>query len=264
MRLEAMGIGRGCRLRRALIGTIWAPCVLSGCTVGPDYVKPTVATPAAYKEAQPGSDVWKVATPGDSLKRSKWWEIFGDAQLNALVEQVNISNQDLKVAQANYQQARALAQQARAGYFPTVTVGAAAARVRQSANVPARTTTTVGPNNDFLAPLDVSWEVDVWGRVRRLVESNLASAQASAADLETVRLSLQSELAADYFALRGLDAESRLLEQTLVAYQKALELTQNRYTGGVSSQTDVAQAETQLKTTRAQYSELGSSTPSLC
>jgi len=252
-----MGMGRGCRLRRTLIGTIWAPCVLSGCTVGPDYVKPTVATPAAYKEAQPGSDVWKVATPSDTLKRSKWWEIFGDAQLNALAEQVNVSNQDLKVAQANYQQARALAQQARAGYFPTVTVGAAAVRLRQSANVPARTTTTIGPYNDFAAPLDVSWEVDVWGRVRRQVESSQASAQASAADLENVRLSLQSELAADYFALRGLDAESRLLEQTLVAYQKALELTQNRYTGGVSSQTDVAQAETQLKTTRAQYIELG-------
>lgn len=242
---------------RALIFCV--PCVLCACTVGPDYVKPTVATPAAYKEAQPGSAVWKVATPSDALKRGKWWEIFGDTQLNALAEQVNVSNQDLKVAQANYQQARALAQQARAAYFPTVTVGAnsVAARVRQSANVPARTNVTVGPFSEFIAPLDVSWEVDVWGRVRRQVESSQASAQASAADLENVRLSLQSELAADYFALRGLDAESRLLEQTLVAYQKALELTQNRYTGGVSSQTDVAQAETQLKTTRAQYIELG-------
>src|SRR5262249_12138836 len=189
MRLEGGTMGRR-RLGRALIGIIWAPCLVCGCTVGPDYVKPTVATPAAYKEAQPGSDVWKVATPSDALKRGKWWEIFGDAQLNALAEQVNVSNQDLKVAQANYQQARALAQQARAGYFPTVTVGAntVAARVRQSANVPARTNVTVGPFNDFIAPLDVSWEVDVWGRVRRQVESSQASAQGSAADLENVRL----------------------------------------------------------------------------
>src|SRR5215470_14724045 len=173
-------MGRRMSAARALI--FCGPCVLCACTVGPDYVKPTVATPAAYKEAQPGSDVWKVATPSDALKRSKWWEIFGDAQLNALAEQVNVSNQDLKVAQANYQQARALAQQARAAYFPTVTVGAntVAARVRQSANVPGRTNVTVGPFSDFVAPLDVSWEVDVWGRVRRQVESSQASAQASA------------------------------------------------------------------------------------
>lgn len=240
-----------------LIGLTWVSYVLCSCTVGPDYVKPDVQTPSAFKEAQAGSSTWKVATPSDMKNRGGWWEIFGDPQLDTLEHQVNVSNQSLKVAEANYRQARALVQQARAGYFPTVTVGAAALRSRQSANVPARTTATIGPHNDFLLPLDVSWEVDVWGRVRRLVESSQAGAQASAADLETVRLSVQSELAADYFALRGLDAESQLLEQTLVAYRKALELTQNRYAGGIASRADVAQAETQLKTTRAQYIELG-------
>jgi NodT family efflux transporter outer membrane factor (OMF) lipoprotein len=240
-----------------LIGLTWAPCILCACTVGPDYVKPDVQTPSAYKEAQAGDSTWKVAAPSDVKNRGKWWEIFADPQLDALEAQVNVSNQDLKVAEANYRQARALVQQARAGYFPTVTVGAAAVRSRESANVPARSTATIGPNSDFLLPLDVSWEADVWGRIRRLVESSQASAQASAADLETVRLSLQSELAADYFALRGLDAEGQLLEQTLVAYRKALELTQNRYAGGIASRADVAQAETQLKTTRAQYIDLG-------
>jgi NodT family efflux transporter outer membrane factor (OMF) lipoprotein len=242
---------------RRLMWLGWAAGVLYGCTVGPDYVKPKVQTPAAYKEATQEGSPWKVATPRDATSRGNWWEVFGDAQLNALEAQINISNQDLKVAESNYRQARALVQQARSGYFPTVTGGAAALRYRQSANVPGRTGQTIGPNNDFLLPLDVSWEVDLWGRIRRSVESSQASAQASAAELETVRLSLQSELAADYFELRGLDAERQLLEQTLVAYRKALELTQNRYSGGIASQADVSLAETQLKTTLAQAIELG-------
>ena len=241
--------------------TLWASSVLAvfgGCTVGPDYVKPpSVQTPAAYKEGTPATGPWKIATPSDTVQLGQWWKVFGDRQLDALEEQVSVSNQNLKVAEANYQQARALAQQARAGFFPTVTAGAAAVRLRQSANVPARTTATIGPNNDFLLPLDVSWELDVWGRVRRLVEASKASAQASAADLANVRLSLQSELASDYFAVRGLDAEIQLLEQTLVAYRKALELTKNRYSGGIASQADMALAETQLTTTRAQAIELG-------
>ncbi len=231
--------------------------VLGACTVGPDYVKPKIQTPATYKEGTQESSPWKVATPRDATNRGNWWEVFGNAQLNELEAQINVSNQDLKVAESNYRQARALVQQARAGYFPTVTAGAAAVRYRQSANVPARTAQTIGPNNDFLLPLDVSWELDLWGRIRRSVESSQAAAQASAAELETVRLSLQSELAADYFELRGLDAEKQLLEQTLVAYRKALELTQNRYSGGIASQADVALAETQLKTTLAQTIELG-------
>jgi NodT family efflux transporter outer membrane factor (OMF) lipoprotein len=242
---------------RKLIWIAWVPYALAACTVGPDYVKPDAQTPAAFKEVPKEDSPWKVASPRDAIHRGSWWEIFGDAQLNELAAQINISNQNLKVAESNYRQARALAQQARSGYFPTVTGGATAQRYRQSANVPARTAQTVGPNNDFLLPLDVSWEIDLWGRIRRSVESSQASAQASAADLETVRLSLQSELASDYFELRGLDAERKLLEQTLVAYRKALELTQNRFSGGIASQADVALAETQLNTTLAQTIELG-------
>ena len=232
-------------------------CTLCACTVGPDYVKPSVATPASFKEAAPADAQWKLAAPSDASRRGQWWKVFGDPQLDALEAQVSVSNQNLKAAEAQYREARALAQQARAGYYPTVTAGVGAARYRASANVPGKTAATIGPNNDFLLPLDVSWEPDLWGRVRRSVESGVASAQASAADVETVRLSLQSELAADYFELRGLDAEIGLLEQTLVAYRKALELTQSRYSGGVASQTDVAQAETQLKTTQAQAIDLG-------
>jgi NodT family efflux transporter outer membrane factor (OMF) lipoprotein len=257
MRWWLSGAGLTGAHRAKLMWAGWLPCVLCACTVGPDYVKPVVQTPTEYKEAALASGPWKVATPRDATSRGKWWAIFGDPQLDALEEQVSVSNQDLKAAEAHYREARALAQQARAGYFPTATVGAAALRYRQSANVPGRTSTTIGPNNDFLLPLDVSWELDLWGRIRRSVESSVASAQASGADLETVRLSLQSELAADYFELRGLDAESQLLEQTLVAYRKALELTQNRYSGGIASQVDVALAETQLKTTLAQAIELG-------
>ena len=254
---ELRSVGASGAQARRLMWLGWMPYVLCACTVGPDYVRPTVQTPATYKETAQESGAWKVAAPGDVKSRGKWWEVFGDAELNALEEQVSVSNQSLKVAEANYAQARALAQQARAGYLPTATVGAAALRTRQSENMPARTIQTIGPTNDFLLPLDVSWEVDVWGRIHRVVESSQASAQASAADLQTVRLSVQSELSVDYFALRGLDAESQLLEQTLVAYRKALELTQNRYSGGIASQADVALAETQFTTTRAQFIDLG-------
>jgi len=254
--LPRSAVASGASAKRLLwVGCV--PCFVCACTVGPDYARPKVDTPAAFKEAPQASSPWKLASPSDTKNRGRWWEIFGDAQLNELEAQVDVANQDLKVAESNYRQARALAQQARAGYFPTVTGGAAAQRYRQSPNVPGRTTQTVGPNNDFLLPLDVSWEIDLWGRVRRSVESSQASAQASAGELETVRLSLQSELASDYFDLRGLDAERELLEQTLVAYRKALELTQNRYSGGIASQADVALAETQLKTTLAQTIELG-------
>jgi len=253
-RMSGAGAPGTKRCRRLSIGVL--ACSLCACTVGPDYVKPSAPTPANYKEAEPGS-AWKIAAPADSAKRGQWWKVFGDAQLDALEAQVTTSNQDLRAAEARYREARALAQQARAGYYPTVTAGVGAARYRASANVPGKTAATIGPNNDFLLPLDASWEPDLWGRVRRSVESGVASAQASSADVETVRLSLQAELAADYFELRGLDAEIGLLEQTLVAYRKALELTQSRYSGGVASQTDVAQAETQLKTTQAQAIDLG-------
>ena len=230
--------------------------LLCACTVGPDYVRPGVEAPAAYKEQGTAMQTWKLARPADGTSRGKWWEIFNDPELNALEEQVNISNQNLIAAEAQFRQARALVRFARAGYFPTATGGASVIRSRQSATLGQRPVAQ-GPLTDYTLPLDLSWELDVWGRVRRTVEANEASAQASAADLEAVRLALQAELVSDYFELRGLDAERQLLENTISAYQRALEVTTNRYNAGVVSKADVAQAETQLKMTQAQAIDLG-------
>ena len=221
--------------------------------VGPDYVRPTVITPDAYKE----NDGWKVAQPKDDVIRGSWWEMFGDPQLNALAAQVSVSNQNLAAAEAQYREARALVQEARAAYFPTATIGIGANRSSSS------TTTGTGPASprvtvpDYSLALDVSWEIDVWGRIRRSVESNQANAQASAADLESARLSAQAALAQDYFQLRELDAQKQLLTETVAAFEKSLELTRGLYAQGVDSEVDVVQAETQLKTTQAQLISVG-------
>ena len=229
---------------------------LPGCTVGPNYVKPTAAVPANYKEAAADGTAWKIAQPGDRASRGKWWTIYDDPLLNALQDVVTSSNQDLKIAQSRYAQARALVEGARGNYLPTVTAGASVSRFRKSGNAFGNTPASVGPANDFQLPLDVSWELDIWGRVRRAVESSEASAQAFAADLETIRLSLQAELAVNYFLLRGIDSERLLLDRTLVSYRKAHELTISRHEGGVASDADVAQAETQLRTAEAQAVDL--------
>jgi NodT family efflux transporter outer membrane factor (OMF) lipoprotein len=237
----------------SIAGLVLSACAaLPGCTVGPDYVRPAVSVPANYKEAAADGTAWKVAQPGDHVSRGKWWTVYNDPLLNALQDVLTTSNQDLVVAQSRYLQARALVASTRSGYMPTVTAGASVTRFRASANGFGTPASNVGPANAFQLPLDVSWELDVWGRVRRSVESSEASAQAFAADLETVRLSLQAELAINYFLLRGIDSERQLLDNTLVAYSKALELTVNRHEGGASSDVDVAQAETQLKTAQAQ------------
>ncbi len=235
-----------------LPGLLGMLALLAGCTVGPDYVRPTAEAPAAFKE----SEGWKVAQPQDEIPRGKWWEMFNDPQLSALVEQVDVSNQTIAVAQANFQLARALVQGARSAYFPTVGVGAAVTRSSQSSTLGSQPVAR-GVNTDYLLSGDVSWEVDLWGRVRRSVESNEASAQASAGDLQTARLSAQAELAQDYFQLRALDAERQLLEASVVAYQKSLQLTQNRYAAGVASKVDVALAQTLVKTTQAQAIDIG-------
>ncbi len=229
-------------------------CLLCACTVGPNYVKPSaVEMPVAFK----GAELWKHAQPQDGVIRDKWWEIFQDPALDALAERIEISNQSLAAAEARFRQARALVQVARSGYFPTVSAGASASRYRNSQNVPANTPSFVGPNSNFALAFDATWEPDIWGRVRRLVESSKAAAQASAADVEAVRLSMQAELAMDYFQLRGVDADRQLLDATIVAYQKALDLTQSLYKGGAASYADVAQAEAQLKSTQAQAIDLG-------
>jgi NodT family efflux transporter outer membrane factor (OMF) lipoprotein len=226
---------------------------LASCAVGPRYSRPTTPVPPTYKEEPPG---WKTAQPNDQVARGKWWEIFEDSQLNTFEEQINVSNQNLKAAVAQFEQARALVTFNRANYYPTVTAGVSASRNRQSENRGLATTLSKTNYTDLVTPVNVSYEADVFGRVRRSVETARSSAQASAGDMESVSLSLHAELAADYFQLRTFDAEERLLNDTVAAFEKALQLTQNRYRGGVASAVDVAQAQTQLETTRSQAIDL--------
>lgn len=218
--------------------------LLSACSVGPDYVRPTVATPVEFKE----SATWKVAQPRDDARRSPWWELYDDSRLNELMERVAVSNQSLKSAEAQYRQARALVRAAASGYHPQVGAGAAVDRTRGSSSMTATT---------HLLSVDASWELDLWGRVRRGVEASRAEAQATAAELESLALSLRAELATDYFQLRTIDAQIRLLDETVSSYGQYLELTRNRHEAGVVSQADVLQAETQLKNSQAQAMELG-------
>ncbi len=227
--------------------------LLAGCAVGPRYSKPATPVPPAFKEQPPVG--WKQAHPADQLLRGKWWEIFQDPQLNTLEERIQLSNQTLKTAQAQFAQARALVRYNRAGYYPTVTAGLSATENKLSHNrsfVPSKTSYP-----DYLLPLDASYEVDVWGRVRHTVEAARENAQASAADLESISLSLHAELAMDYFQMRGFDAEEDILDANVAAFEKALQLTQNRHAGGIASSVDVSQAQAQLDATRAQAVDLG-------
>jgi len=225
-----------------------------GCTVGPKYHRPPVETPPSYKEI--GN--WKTAEPSDQKLPGKWWEIFQDPQLNALEEQIDVSNQNLKAAFAQYQQARAVLRYYRADYYPTVTANPSAGRTRYSFNRPPHNSTFSGVTfNDFVLPLELTYEADIWGRVRRTVESYRAQAQASAADLAGVNLSMHANLAFDYFAARSLDAEEKLLQDTVVQYQNALQLNEDLYQGGLVSDVEVEQAKTQLETTRAQAIDVG-------
>ena len=236
----------------AIAAVLGMLAIFTACAVGPDYVRPKDEVPAAYKEAAE----WKVAQPQEAVVRGAWWKIFQDPQLNALEEQVNISNQNVAAAEAQFRQARAIVQAARAGYFPNVAIGASASRSLGSSNAG----NALGATNqvsDLLLTGTASWEPDIWGRVRRTVEASQAGAQASAADLESIRLSTQAALAQSYFQLCALDAQKKLLDATVAAYQKAMDLTNRRYASGVSSRADVLQAETQLKTTQAQAIDVG-------
>ena len=228
--------------------------VLSACTVGPDYVRPTpVATmPPAYKEL----DGWKVAQPGDGAAPEEWWKSYQDTGLNSLAGQVAISNLTVAAAEAQFRQARALVLEAKAGYYPTVSLGASASRSQRSGNLGTGTgngTTT----SDFLLPLDATWELDLWGKISRSIEASQAGVQAGAADLAAVTLSIQAELVTDYFLVRTLDAQKQLLDATTAVYRKALDLTNNRYAAGVAAKSDVLLAETQFKSTQAQAIDLG-------
>jgi NodT family efflux transporter outer membrane factor (OMF) lipoprotein len=243
------------RFPKCLAGSIGFLTVLlsAGCTVGPNYRRPAAEVPATYKEVGD----WKPAQPNDQSLGGNWWEIFQDPQLNALEAQISVSNQNLKAAEAQYTQARAQLRYSRADLFPTVTAGSSATRNRISSNRPASVTTNGTTYNDFQIPFELSYQIDVWGRVRRTVEAYRDQAQASAADLATVNLSMHSQLALFYFQARMLDAEEQLLNSTVTQYEQALELIKSRYAGGIASDVEVQQAETQLETTRAQAIDIG-------
>jgi NodT family efflux transporter outer membrane factor (OMF) lipoprotein len=228
----------------------------AGCAVGPKYKVPASPTTPNFKEPPPNN--WKEAQPQDSEIRGDWWEAFGDVDLNGLEDQVNVSNQNIAAAEARFRSARAAIRIARSGLFPTETVGASSTTSRVSANrANSGALVTTGPTTLYQLPLDINYEVDLWGRVRRMVEANVAATQATAADIETIRLSMHAELAQDYFEMRGLDDEERLFQSTTVAYEQALELTTNQYKQGVVSQVDVALAQTQLYTARGQATDIG-------
>src|ERR1700756_5051529 len=213
--------------------------LLAGCMVGPNYVKPSTPMAPAFKEEAPNlsqtSDGWKLAQPDDQTPRGNWWEIYGDPQLNALESQIDPANQTLKMAEANFREARAAIRFNRSAEAPTVSAAPSISSIRQSANqpyFPANLANNGG--GEFVLPVDLSWEIDLWGRIRRSVTAAKEQTQASAADMAAVRLSLQADLAFDYFELRSADAEKKLLDDTVQAYSKALQLTNNRYEGGAA------------------------------
>jgi len=212
---------------------------LAACTVGPDYVRPeAVPIPTAFKEMQD----WKPAQPNELGMNGNWWEMFHDPQLNALVAQIDISNQNLAESEASFRKAMALVQSARAAMYPSV--GLTASKTNSS-------TLSSGVNHSYATALNASWELDLWGSVRRNVEANEATAQATAGDLAAARLSAQSSLAQNYLQLRVLDSQQKLLDETVIAYQRSYALTKNQYAVGVAALSDMIQADTQLKTAQA-------------
>jgi NodT family efflux transporter outer membrane factor (OMF) lipoprotein len=217
----------------------------AGCAVGPDYKLPATAEVTHFKEAEG----WVPAVPADALERGPWWSLFKDPVLDQLQSRVDVSNQNVALAVAAYAQARALVREQRAALFPTVTLDGNASRSRSSGNVTTGATGRVG--NNYQLSIGGSWEPDVWGRLGRAVDSATAGEQASAADLASAKLSAQGELAANYFSLRQTDAQKALLETTLAGYQRALEITQNRYKAGIAAKTDVLQAQTTLANAQA-------------
>jgi NodT family efflux transporter outer membrane factor (OMF) lipoprotein len=233
-----------------------AAAILGGCSLAPKYTRPAVETPAAFKESAGATNLWQVAQPNDSARRGQWWAMFNDPQLNALEDQVTISNQNVAAAFANFMSARALVREARSQYFPTLVANPQVTRSRQSANG-QKNFTGSSTVNEYSLPLDASWQPDLWGRVRNTVRANAAAAQASAADLENTRLTAQGELASDYFQLRAQDSLIQLFNDTVQAYSNSFALTRVLFQTGIDSDQDVAQAETQLETARAQDTNLG-------
>ncbi|HUH84237.1 MAG TPA: efflux transporter outer membrane subunit [Stellaceae bacterium] len=247
-------------MRRAT--ALLALALVSACEVGPDYERPPAPVPAAYKGAQG----WKPATPQDEIPRGSWWAIYQDPVLDGLEKEIDISNQTLKAAEAAYRQARAVVAEARAGYFPTLTGTGSGTRSGTGSNAGRSSSASAsggfggGGSRSFSTidlTADASWTADLWGRIRRTVESNVASAQASAADLANARLSAQGQLATLYFELRAADEQARLLNASVDAFTQSLNITRNQYAAGVAAQTDVVTAETQVEQTRSQAIAVG-------
>jgi NodT family efflux transporter outer membrane factor (OMF) lipoprotein len=226
---------------------------LAGCAMGPDYKRPDVPMSDSYKE----TGIWKEARPSDTLPKGTWWVIFHDPVLTGLMEEVNVSNQTIIQAEAQFRQAVAVYRVARANLFPILTGGVAYTRSLRSATFSQSQITGGVPISDYNLPVDLTWEADVRGRIRRGVEADREQARASAADLESARLSMQATLAQTYFQLRTVDAQVQLLTDSVKAYEEALVLTQNRYAAGIAGRADVVQAEIQLQSTQAQLVELG-------
>ena len=234
-------------------GVVAAAALLSACTVGPDYQRPDAPVPAQYKEAG-----WKVGEPLDAIDRGVWWSVYQDLLLDDLEKQIDISNQNLKAAQAAFQQAEAIVAQARAGFFPTASVNASAQRSRSATGAAVAGTGIGGViSNQFSTSTSASWVPDLWGKIRRTVESNVASAQASAGDLASARLSAQGALASDYLQLRMADELKRLLDSAAKYYAESLRIIRNQYQSGTADQSAVSQAEAQLESTQAQAIAVG-------
>jgi NodT family efflux transporter outer membrane factor (OMF) lipoprotein len=250
-----MPLRRSYRPAAALMcATATALASLAGCAVGPNYHRPSAPVASAYKETPPG---WKVAEPADRADRGPWWSIYDDARLDALMAQLNASNQTIAQYAAAYRQARALVAEARAAYFPTLGLSASASRAGQQFSR-SGTSRSIGAGgsansigNSFNVALDASWEPDLWGKVSRTVSAQKAGQEGAAADLANARLSAQATLAQTYFQLRALDATQKLLNDTVNAYAQALKLTQNQYAQGIVARSDVIQAQTQLQSAQA-------------
>jgi len=241
-------------MSRVAAAAVVATAALAGCTVGPDYVRPTAAVAPTYRELE--GTGWTTAQPTDTLPRGAWWRIYDDPKLDALEQQVAHANQNVQAAEARFRAARANVAGQRSNFFPLVSASGDFNRTRTSANIEhtAKAGITL---NDYVAGVDASWEPDLWGRVARSVENAKAGAQASAGDAAAMLLSMQAELATDYFELQGIDRERQLLDDTIAAYRESVELTRHRYNGGIATDADVSQAQTQLQTTEAQAIDLG-------
>ncbi len=222
----------------------------TGCAVGPEYKRPATAEVSAFKEAEG----WVPAAPADALERGPWWTLFGDPVLDHLQSRVEVSNQNVALAVAAYAQARALVREQRASLFPSVTLDGGASRSKSNGSSSTGASGRIG--NNYQLSIGGSWEPDVWGRLGRAVDGASAGAQASAADLASAKLSAQGELAVNYLSLRQTDAQKSLLESTIAGYERALEITQNRYAASIAAKTDVLQAQTQLANARAEAAGL--------